>query len=146
MPERVPEISRCSCVLPLRLSPFGPPLFLIHGVDGSVAPLQQLAGRVRTDRIVYGIQSHAWCGSAPVLTAIEEMAAHYLSEVLRLQPQGPYYLTGSSYGGMVAFEMAQQLLCKGLTVGLLGLIDSSDMSYLTRHSGTAPFWVRAGTR
>ena len=43
----------------------------------------------------------------------------------RIQPQGPYDLVGYSFGGVVAFEIAQQLVARGDQVGFLALIDSA---------------------
>jgi aspartate racemase len=52
------------------------------------------------------------------------MAAHYIKEMRALQPEGPYHLGGSSFGGLIAFEMAQQLHAQGQEVGLLALFDT----------------------
>jgi aspartate racemase len=52
------------------------------------------------------------------------MATHYIDEIRTLQPQGPYFLAGLSFGGMVAYEMAQQLHSQGQSVGLVGLLDT----------------------
>src|SRR5262249_22243878 len=49
---------------------------------------------------------------------------HYVKEIQTLQPQGPYFLGGLSFGGVIAFEMAQQLYAKGQTVALLALFDT----------------------
>ena len=42
-----------------------------------------------------------------------------------IQPHGPYFLTGYSFGGLVAYEMAQQLAAQGEQTALLALLDSS---------------------
>jgi thioesterase domain-containing protein len=52
------------------------------------------------------------------------MAAHYVKEVRELQPEGPYLLTGYCFGGVVAFEMAQQLRSQGQPVALLAVLDA----------------------
>jgi aspartate racemase len=52
------------------------------------------------------------------------MAAHYIAEITSLQPTGPYYIGGSSSGGTIAFEMAQQLRARGQEVALLVLFDT----------------------
>jgi thioesterase domain-containing protein len=54
---------------------------------------------------------------------IEDMAAHAIMSVLRIQPVGPYYLGGHGLGGTVAFEMAQQLQRQGQKVALLALCE-----------------------
>ena len=53
------------------------------------------------------------------------MAAHYVEEIRTLQPEGPYALGGLCIGGVIAFEMAQQLRAKGETVDVVALLDSS---------------------
>jgi thioesterase domain-containing protein len=52
------------------------------------------------------------------------MAAHYIEEMRRQQPQGPYRLGGWSLGGVVAFDMARQLREQGEQVALLVILDS----------------------
>ena len=52
------------------------------------------------------------------------MAADYVTEIRRVQPHGPYFLAGHSFGGQVSFEIAQQLVREGERVSFLGLIDT----------------------
>jgi thioesterase domain-containing protein len=53
------------------------------------------------------------------------MAADYLDEIKKYQPNGPYYLCGYSSGGLVAFEIARRLSESGDEVGLVGLFDTT---------------------
>jgi thioesterase domain-containing protein len=53
------------------------------------------------------------------------MAAEHLEEIRKVQPRGPYYISGSCVGGVVAFELAQQLRAAGEEVPILILIDSN---------------------
>jgi aspartate racemase len=55
---------------------------------------------------------------------VEALATYYIEQMRQLQPQGPYFLTGVSFGGLVAFEMAQQLVAQGEEVGMLVLLDT----------------------
>ena len=73
-------------------------------------------------------------GSQPLLTRIEDMAAHYVTEIRALQPEGPYFLGGNCLGGTIAFEMAQQLQAQGQPVALLALLDASPPPMLFRKS------------
>jgi thioesterase domain-containing protein len=66
------------------------------------------------------------------------MAAHYIQEIKIVQPQGPYFLGGYSFGGAVAFEMARQLREKGEEIGILIIIDSCRPGYSWR----SPFFKR----
>ncbi len=63
-------------------------------------------------------------GKPALYTKVETIAAHYLKEIRTVQPEGPYFLGGYSFGGTVAFEMAQQLKKQGQDVPLLVLLDS----------------------
>jgi len=102
------------------------------------APLVRHLG---ADQPVYALQSQGLLShSHPLLHTLAEMAAHYVEEIRRLQPTGPYYLIGYSLGGMITFEMAQQLTALGESVGLLGMFDTYQQSYpRTPHS---PPWAR----
>jgi thioesterase domain-containing protein len=52
------------------------------------------------------------------------MATNYIESIMEIQSHGPYYLGGWSFGGIVAYEMAQQLLRAGEKIAFLGLIES----------------------
>ena len=65
-----------------------------------------------------------WTASEPPHATVEAMAAEYLREVKARQPDGPYYLCGYSFGGLVAFEMARRLWESGDEVALVGLFDT----------------------
>jgi thioesterase domain-containing protein/acyl carrier protein len=97
-----------------------PPFFCAHGTDCYV----QLAQYLGPDQPFYGLAQHLEGGKVRH-TSIEDIAAHYLREVRRVQSEGPYYIGGHSLGGLIAFEMAQQIKKQGHEVGLLVLLDSS---------------------
>ncbi len=62
-------------------------------------------------------------GNPALHTTVEKIAFWYVKEMQTIQPQGPYFLAGYSFGGMVAYEMAQQLRQQGETIALLALVD-----------------------
>ncbi len=99
------------------------PLFLIHAVTGTVYCYVELAHLLGADRPVYGLQAAGLVDGAPD-RRIEDMAARYIAELKRVQPQGPYLLGGWSMGGVIAFEMARQLEQSGETVSLLAMLDA----------------------
>jgi thioesterase domain-containing protein/acyl carrier protein len=101
-----------------------PPVFFIHGLGGSVAELFAMARRMTYPGAVIGIQARGLADKASPHASVEEMAAEYLREVKAVQPEGPYYLCGYSFGGLVAFEMARQLWESGDQLGLVGIFDS----------------------
>ncbi|HEX8174908.1 MAG TPA: amino acid adenylation domain-containing protein [Pyrinomonadaceae bacterium] len=101
------------------------PFFCIHPIGGSVFHYVPLAFHLGEEQPLYGLQSQGLDGDLPPLTRIEEMAASYLDALRTVQPDGPYRLGGWSMGGIIAFEMAQQLQARGQEVELLILIDST---------------------
>ena len=100
------------------------PFFLIHPVGGSVYSYRYLAYNLEAGLPVYGLQARGLDGEGEPLTQIEEMAKSYLGLLQTVQPVGSYHLGGWSLGGLVAFEIAQQLHQQGQEVSQLVMIDS----------------------
>jgi thioesterase domain-containing protein len=120
------------CIVPIRTDGGLRPLFLIHGVGGNVLGFFSLVKHLRTDQPVYGVQAQALQKGAPVQVTLEGMAAHYVKEIRRVQPRGPYALLGLSFGGLVAYEIARQFRAQGQEVGLLGMLDTWQPDYMKR--------------
>ena len=112
-------------LVPIRVEGTRPPLFLAHAVGGNVLNYQQLAKKLPADQPVYGLQAIGLDGHTPPLQRVEDMARRYVAEIRQVQPEGPYHLAGGSMGGIIAYEMAQQLAASGQRVAMLGLIDTS---------------------
>ncbi len=102
-----------------------PPLFFVPGAGGHVFYLRDLARHLGRGRPFYGLQPPGLDGQTTPLTGIEELAAYFVEAIQAIQPDGPYLLAGHSFGGHVAFEMAQQLQRTGRTVGLLAIVDTT---------------------
>jgi len=100
------------------------PLILLHPVGGHVYFYRDLVRHLDPQLPVYGIRAQGVEGEAEPLTSVLEMARVYTAALQALQPQGPYYLGGASFGGTLAYAMAQQLLARGDEVAFLGLIDT----------------------
>ncbi|MEG4499157.1 beta-ketoacyl synthase N-terminal-like domain-containing protein [Microcoleus sp. F10-C6] len=113
-----------SLLVEIQRGSFKQPLFLVHPVGGHVYIYRDLARYLGSDQPIFGIQAHVSDGESESFTKVEEMAARYIEAVRVKQPEGPYFLGGSSFGGTVAFEMAQQLNAQGEKIALLTLIDT----------------------
>jgi len=101
-----------------------PPFFCVHPSGGNVLCYASLAHHLGPQQTFYGLQSWALSGANFPHTTIEDMATHYLNDMKTVQPHGPYFLGGWSMGGVVAFEIAQEIQMQGEQVGLLALLDS----------------------
>jgi acetoacetyl-CoA synthetase len=102
----------------------GAPLFLVHGLSGSVMECWAMVGALQAGRPVYGLQARGLDGEQAPQDRVEEIAANYVEQMRRVQPHGPYAVTGYSFGGLVAIEIAQQLLRAGERIELLCLLDT----------------------
>ena len=132
---------RLSSLVTVQPHGFNPPFFCVHGTHSYV----HLAHYLGANQPLYGLAQHL-TGKRVRYTCVQDIAAHYLEEIRKLQPKGPYRLGGHSIGATIAFEMAQQLRKQGESVSLLALIDpvspnrsspSADLStgFVTRFSG-----------
>jgi amino acid adenylation domain-containing protein len=101
-----------------------PPFFCVHAHDGGVLFWRDLARHLGLDQPFYALQPQGLDGRQPPHSRIEEMAAHYIKEIRALQPEGPYFIGGHCIGGLMAFEMAQQLRAQGESIALLALVDA----------------------
>jgi thioesterase domain-containing protein/acyl carrier protein len=100
------------------------PFFCVHTVGGIALRYRALALELGADRPFYAIEAHGVDGRQLPDSTVEAMAARYVHEITALEPVGPYYLGGYCSGGIVAYEMAQQLLAAGYEVAQLLLIDT----------------------
>jgi thioesterase domain-containing protein/acyl carrier protein len=118
------EMKTWAALVPIQAGGSRPPLFCLHRDDGIVLCYRELARHLGPDQPVFGLQAQGVTQDLVPYRSVEEMAAHYVREIREFYPQGPYLLTGSSFGGILAYEMAQQLQAQGQSVALLALLDT----------------------
>jgi thioesterase domain-containing protein len=97
----------------------GTPFHLVHWAPGNIAFARDSAGLFSMGHPVYGFEAAGLRDRTRPLLSVSEMAEHYLRELTRVQPQGPYLLGGLCSGAQVAFEMASRLVASGAAVGPL---------------------------
>jgi amino acid adenylation domain-containing protein len=132
-------------LIPIQLSGSRPPIFGIPGVAGGVLGYYALARLLGPDQPFYGLQSRGLDGIGRPMTRIEDIAAALVHEIRQVQAEGPYYLLGMCMGGVVAYEMAQQLRQAEQEIGLLGLVDTWPPPTARRfHSRAIRAWPMAG--
>ena len=94
------------------------------GVGGNVISYRDLAQYTSDDQPFYALQSRGLSGIEDPLGSVEEIAAAFIAEMREVRPKGPYILVGQCMGGIIAYEMAQQLVASGDEVPLLALIET----------------------
>jgi thioesterase domain-containing protein/acyl carrier protein len=114
--------ARYSALVVLKPGQGAPPLFFIHGVGGCVMELFALGRKMTWRGPVIGIQARGVDGRDTPHETVEAMTDEYLTAVKARQPEGPYFLCGYSFGGLVAFEMARRLSDRGDDVAFVGLV------------------------
>jgi amino acid adenylation domain-containing protein len=110
-----------SFLVPIQAKGTRPPLFCVDTINAGV--FAHLARHLGPEQPCYGLHPFGLDRSPKPRLQIESLALRYLEEVRKVQPQGPYFLSGMCAGGMIAFEMAQQLKLQGRDVGFLALLE-----------------------
>ncbi len=118
-----------SCLVPIQPAGTKPTFFCVHAKGGNVLFYRDLAKHLGTDQPFYGIQARRLGGRQIGHSTVEEMADFYIKEIKEFQPDGPFFLGGSSFGGLAAFEIAKRLEDRGEQVGLVALFDTGTPDY-----------------
>ncbi|AUX45571.1 peptide synthetase [Sorangium cellulosum] len=123
-PAASPATAAPSTLVEIQRGSLERPLFLVHPVGGNVYCYVELARQLGLDQAIYGLRSPGIDGQATSQERIEDMARAYLDRIRSVQQEGPYSIAGWSFGGVVAFEMASQLMAEGQLVVPPILVDS----------------------
>jgi acyl transferase domain-containing protein/thioesterase domain-containing protein len=115
------------------------PLFCVHGAGGNVLNFKVISDRLGPQQPFYGLQAQGVDGRLPPLSSVEAMAAQYVEAIRTVDATGPYRLAGYSGGGVIAYEMAQQLRRDGAQVESILMIDTLSPSAATRR---VPLWEK----
>jgi amino acid adenylation domain-containing protein len=112
-----------SQIVTLSAGPSGRSVYLVHPLGGELIGYRELARAVRAPVRLLGI---GWNGEPPPFgIPLAEIARTHVEQLRTIEPDGPYRLVGWSFGGVLAYEMAQQLAAAGGAVEFLGLLDAN---------------------
>lgn len=120
------EISASSLIL-IKSGGDKTPLFCIHVLGRGLEFYRPLAAGLSPEQPLYGLTIQVDENNqeiSPNIEHVEDLAAYYIQDMKKMQRKGPYSLAGVSFGGLVAFEMAQQLTAQGEQVAFLALFDT----------------------
>lgn len=110
---------------PLKVTGDRTPLFMVHPPGGIVVCYRELAAHLPDDQPMYAIRARGLHGKEELPSTMQAMAAEYVEAIRSVRPEGPYVIGGWSVGGVIAMEVAQQLIADGNEVEGLILLDSS---------------------
>jgi amino acid adenylation domain-containing protein len=124
--ERERAVDRAEWPSLVRLRPGNgqTPLFLVSWADGELLPWRELIENLNSGLPVFGLRAPGVDGVTRPIARVEDLAAHYVESIRRVQPHGPYRLGGYCFSGLVAYEIARVLREEHEDVGLLALIDA----------------------
>jgi pimeloyl-ACP methyl ester carboxylesterase len=122
-------------IVPLRTGGTGSPLFCFPGSGGNVYIFREMIAALPEDKPAHAIDMEWLCDAHQDFT-IEQVAAFYLEGIRKIQKQGPYYFCGYSFGGLVAYELARQLIDDGDSVSLVALLDQPNPALMSNLSGS----------
>jgi amino acid adenylation domain-containing protein len=116
-------------LVPIKPSGSKMPLYIVHGAGLNVLLFNALAMNMDAEQPVFGLQAKGLNGIDEPLDVMEDIAANYIAEIVAKNPDGPYALAGYSLGGIIAYEMAKQLINAGKDVKMLAMFDTyADLS------------------
>ncbi len=130
-------------VVPLQPQGRQTPLFCIHPAGGHVLCYLPLMHELGTDQPVHGVQAAGLNAGERMAATIEEAAADYISAIKAVRSDGPWQLLGMSSGGLLAFEMAHQLIDAGEQVDYLAMLDTSLPEFVRERDFTDELLMRA---
>ncbi|NKB76040.1 MAG: amino acid adenylation domain-containing protein [Gammaproteobacteria bacterium] len=118
------------------------PVFCFPGIGGNVLSFYGLANAMGHDRPIYALQASGLDGESAPDSDMQSVTKRNIALIKGVQPQGPYYLLGYSFGGLVAYEMVKQLQAEGDEVAWLGLLDVNAPPQSAAFEEVRPEWTQ----
>jgi pimeloyl-ACP methyl ester carboxylesterase/acyl carrier protein len=120
------KASGWSTVVSIRTTGNLPPFFCVSGLGGNPMELHYLANALGMDQPFYLLQHRGVDGTLRPHGTIEEMAMEFVKDIRQIQPEGPYFVGGYSFGGVAAYEMVQLLQKQSAKTAGLILLDTAN--------------------
>jgi thioesterase domain-containing protein/acyl carrier protein len=129
------------------IQPLGsrPPFFFVEAEPRFLKLQKFLAPHYAPDQPILGPIANETLASARPYD-LRKNASYHVDTILRVQADGPYYLGGYSAGGIMAYEIAQQLWARGREVALLVLFDTPNPHYMYEYSAVQRLKARHRAR
>jgi amino acid adenylation domain-containing protein len=110
-------------LVPLQPTGSADPVFAMHPVGGTVLWYAHLARAFGSSQPFFGLQARGLDPRSAPDTSIHDMAEHYVAEIMTV-PHERGIVLGYSFGGVVAAEVAQQLIRCRRGVRMLVILDA----------------------
>src|SRR6516165_9072901 len=77
----------------------------------------------------YALQEERLLAGATLLRTVQDIATHFVRDILSMQPFGPFFLAGQCEGSIIALEIARQLQRQDRQIGALMQLDTPATGY-----------------
>ncbi|RSN39693.1 hypothetical protein DMC64_37115 [Amycolatopsis sp. WAC 04197] len=120
------ELERWQVSVRRHFSPGVRPFFCVGGIGAAGTYLRPLAAALGPEQPLFPfeIPGRLDAGSGPATDDVEEIAEAITSRIRAMVPDGPYWVGGHSFGGVVAYEVGRQLRAAGAEVAPVALLDT----------------------
>ncbi len=119
------DLNKNSILVPLKISNIKTPcIFICHPIIGLANCFDPIIKHYDLPFSLYALQDPSIDHNKMIYNSLNHMAQDYWSAIKKIQPQGPYYLIGYSFGGNVLHEMAHLIHQEQQEIALLAFIDS----------------------
>ncbi|KAF5355234.1 hypothetical protein D9758_005992 [Tetrapyrgos nigripes] len=122
----IAETIGASATITIRNELSGPALFLFPETTSFASVYSSAFDHIPGKIVAFGDQT--W-GQDDTTKSITSIVTSLIPVMRAVQPQGPYFLSGWSFGGYLALEAALQLEAAGESVGIVMMFDSSVNHY-----------------
>jgi thioesterase domain-containing protein len=140
---------RSGSIVPIETGGPLKPFYAVPGHNGDVFCFVRLARSMAPQVPFFGLQPPGLEPAMKPVARVEDLAAHFVRELVQHQPEGPYQLGGYCLGGLTAFEMARQLRAMGREVSalvLFGTMSPPALRPLTRAQAAVTEWTKDRVR
>ncbi|MCO5121671.1 MAG: thioesterase domain-containing protein, partial [Burkholderiaceae bacterium] len=120
------------CAVTIQTGGPAAPLFFVSGYGGEIVMFRDLARELGQAQPLVVLDTTAFTAEEIAGLTLPDIATRMIIDMRRIQPHGPYHLSGFSLGGKYVYEMARQLRTAGESVALLALLDCDAPGYPPR--------------
>jgi thioesterase domain-containing protein len=99
---------------------------------GDAVTYNHLGNYIEEERPIIGICFSRLTGDWKHPVTFEQMAERYIEEIVKYDPEGPYFICGFCYGGVLAFKVASLMKELGHNVAMLVMMDSASKNVIKK--------------
>ncbi|MBN2557789.1 MAG: hypothetical protein JXB33_03425 [Clostridia bacterium] len=112
-------------LVPIKESGGRKPLICVHTDNGDTTTYRYIGAYMERERPVLALRFRMNKMKWPAPLTFDFIARQYAGEIIRNDPDGPYFICGYCWGGVLAFKIASVLKDEGREIGMLAMFDSA---------------------